>query len=224
MLQKMEKQQLSTRVAEQLCALITAGTYGVGDRLPSEPQLSEELGVGRSTVREAVQGLAHAGILESRHGKGVFVISLPSDTEPLSRQLGRAKIADVHEARRAIEVEIAALAAQRRTADDLADMQQALDLRETIRLAGVDIPAFVDADLVFHNAIARACGNDVLVGLYKSFSEVIRSSLIGLVDLQGMDDTQVSMHDQLFNAIKAGDPEEARKSVESLLRDIVERF
>jgi DNA-binding FadR family transcriptional regulator len=222
MLHKMEKQQLSVRVAEQISGLVTDGTYPLGERLPTEPQLAEQLGVGRSTVREAVQGLAQFGILEARQGKGVYVRALPAETEPLSRQLRRADVAEVHEARRAIEAEIAFLAAQRRGDEDVQRMRAALDRREARRREGIDPAALVDADLDFHIAIAQACGNSVLGGLYRSFASVIRESLVGLIEDRGMAGTQAALHEELFDAIRAGEPERARRKVDELLRRIVE--
>src|SRR5829696_1945154 len=89
---------------------VLAGVWAVGERLPAEPALAADLGVGRSTVREAVRALAHAGVLEVRQGAGTFVRAAPAAAE-LALRLQRAQALEVYEVRRALEVEAAALAA-----------------------------------------------------------------------------------------------------------------
>lgn len=113
------KRQLTDQVIEHLEQGIISGRYGMGAKLPAEPQLMEELGVGRSTVREAIRMLAHNGILEVRQGDGTFVRTLPSAGEPLPRRLQRAKVREVHEVRLALELEVVRLAAKRRGKRDL---------------------------------------------------------------------------------------------------------
>lgn len=223
-LEKIERHQLSNQVADRLRDLIVSGEYPLGHRLPPEPQLMSEMGVGRSTVREAVQALAHAGILEVRQGSGTFVRAQPSETEPLALILRRAQITEVQEARRVIEIEIASWAALRRDAADLQAMREALDRREQRGQAIFSPAAFVEADLAFHTAIAQACGNSVLEGLYRSFAQVIREPLIQMVVEQGVDQAQAALHESLFQAIQDGDAEGARRTVAALLDRIVTSF
>ncbi len=109
------REALSTHVAEQLRARIADGTWPVGSRIPTEPQLCALLNAGRNTVREAVQSLAHAGLLSKRQGSGTYVIADDDLALALSRQVSRSVHREALEVRRALEVEAARLAAVSRT-------------------------------------------------------------------------------------------------------------
>lgn len=228
--EKIERRPLSVQVAERLRARIAGGMYPVGARLPTEPQLVAELGVGRSSIREAVQALVQAGVLDVRQGSGTYVRALPVEAESLPSRLRRAKIAEVHEARRVLEGEIARLAAMRRTDADLKAMRVALGDREAVRARGIpeNLADFADADLAFHQAIARASGNAVLEDLYASFVVVIREALITLnreveaANAEGRKEHQAALHEQLYAAIEAQDAGRAQETVNALLGDIIE--
>src|SRR5659263_273312 len=105
---------------ERLRLQITSGLWPVGGRIPTEPELTAFLGVGRNTVREAVQALVHAGLLARRQGSGTYVLSTSELTVTMGRQIADAHQRDVVEVRRSLEVEAARLAAHRRTATDVA--------------------------------------------------------------------------------------------------------
>jgi len=216
-MERIERQQLSVQVLDKLRDLVRNGQYPIGSRLPTEPKLMESLGVGRSTIREAVQTLSHMGVLEVRQGSGTYVRALPSDTEPLSSTLRRMKIAEVHEARLAIEVEIAYLAAQRRTSDHLARMRDALRRRALASQDSQDKTSIADADLDFHLTIAEACGNPILENLYRSFSVVVRDAIVTQFREAGTDDIQTENHEELYRAIEAQDADRARDTVRTLL-------
>jgi len=216
-MERIERQQLSVQVLDKLRDLVRNGQYPIGSRLPTEPKLMESLGVGRSTIREAVQTLSHMGVLEVRQGSGTYVRALPSDAEPLSNTLRRMKIAEVHEARLAIEVEIAYLAAQRRSSDHLARMRDALRRRALANLDAQDSTSLADADLDFHLTIAEACGNPILENLYRSFSVVVRDAIVTQFREAGTDDTQTENHEELYRAIEAQDASHARDTVRALL-------
>lgn len=107
---------------------VRAGEWALGARLPGETTLGPQLGVGRSTVREAIRQLAGQGVLETRQGLGVFVRALEPRTD-WDSVLRQADIVHVVESRIAIEVEAAALAADRRTPTDLEAIDHALGAR-----------------------------------------------------------------------------------------------
>src|SRR5207344_1201563 len=115
------RRKLSETVAEQLLAAVRE--LPPGTKVPSERELTKELGVGRSTVREALNGLAMLGVVEIRHGQGVFVTGEPAPVnEPsaITAALERGVTHEFIEARLIVEVEVARLAARRRTDEDLA--------------------------------------------------------------------------------------------------------
>ncbi|MGW4705771.1 FadR/GntR family transcriptional regulator, partial [Streptomyces sp. NPDC004285] len=115
---------LVEQAAERLREQIVGGQWPVGTKLPGETTLARELGVGRSTVREALRALAGAGLVQPRQGAGVFVIATrPAEDWPA--RLRRAAVTDVYEVRMLVEVEAARLAARRRTEEDVAAMREA---------------------------------------------------------------------------------------------------
>src|SRR5262245_42940364 len=145
---------MASEIARRLVDYLLSGGIEPGARIPSERQLAEAFGVGRSAVREAIAALTLIGLIEVRHGDGTY---LKRPESPLLPQvvewgllLGEQRTADLVEARQKIEVIIAGLAAMRRTDDDLTDL--AGSLRRMEREAGErgDAAAFVDADVEFH--------------------------------------------------------------------------
>jgi GntR family transcriptional regulator, transcriptional repressor for pyruvate dehydrogenase complex len=150
---------LSDRVSQALLARIESGQLKAGEKLPAEAVLAPEFGVSRTVVREAISRLKHGGLLESRQGSGVFV-SLRPAISPLkiddSVIESREALLQIVELRRAIESETAALAAQRRSKKQLAEIEAAFRAIDTEVAAGGD---GVAADVGFHRAIAEATRN-----------------------------------------------------------------
>jgi GntR family transcriptional regulator, transcriptional repressor for pyruvate dehydrogenase complex len=129
------RRKLAETVAQQVLEAVR--DLPPGTRLPSERELTQQLGVGRSTVREALQGLAMMGVIEIRHGQGVFVADRPAIAGDAERSLPPKEVTDeLLEARRIVEVELARLAAERRTENDLAKMQSLLDTHREDLAAG----------------------------------------------------------------------------------------
>lgn len=189
---------------------ITDGHWPVGTRLPGENALAATLGVGRSTVREALRALAGAGLVQARQGSGVYVIAdRPADDWPA--RLRRAAITDVYEVRVMLETQAARLAAARRTAEDVAALEAALEARG--RAASEGDAAFVDADVALHAAVVAAAGNPVLDGLFAEFAPLLRERLVDLVELLGLRAHDAApgqdAHAALVDAIRRGDAEAA---------------
>jgi DNA-binding FadR family transcriptional regulator len=198
---------LVRQVIAQLRAQITSGEWPVGRRLPPEPELAAALGVGRNTLREAVLALVHAGLLERRQGSGTYVVGDTELTGAVARRVAEARIADVIEVRRALEVEAARLAAQRRTPEDLAALDAALAAREAAWQAG-EAASFVEADVELHLTVVVAAHNQVLAELYRDFREALQESLAGKIGEDLSPERHVD-HARLVEAIRAGDPDRA---------------
>ncbi|MCS6887096.1 MAG: FadR family transcriptional regulator [Chloroflexus sp.] len=196
------RQRLVEQVIEYLRQQLSAQAYPVGSRLPPEPQLMAQLGVGRSTVREAIRALAHEGLLEVRQGDGTYVRAA-AVAEPLAARLRQAKVNEVHEVRRALELEVVALAAERRADDDLAVIRQWLAARSAA-LANGDTATALHADIELHCAIARATHNPILSDLYRMFATTLRDALGVLWDAAAPASDDRS-HADLVAAIEAGD-------------------
>lgn len=165
MVSQVQRQPLAAQAAQLLLTRIKDGEWALGQRLPGETTLAAQLGVGRSTLREAIRELAGKGVLDSRQGAGVFVTALDV-AEDWDTVLRSANIASVIEARIAIEAEGAALAATRRTPADLRTIRRTLAARG---VTGQSVPEHVDADMAFHRAVIAAAHNDVLIQLFDAF-------------------------------------------------------
>ncbi|MEV3989623.1 FadR/GntR family transcriptional regulator [Streptomyces sp. NPDC049837] len=198
-------------VVEQLRAQLTDGEWAVGDRIPTEHELAEQLGVGRNTVREAVRVLVHAGLLESRQGNGTFVRST-ADPAAVLRSVRAAGALDVLELRIALETEAARLAAARRDTHDLLRLRAALtSLRE-------EGDRDADADLAFHRAVVEATHNAAFTEVYRFFSVQVHESLVESLGDHEMPAIDLDAHEALVVAIEKGDPDAAGAAVRELLR------
>jgi DNA-binding FadR family transcriptional regulator len=211
---------LAAQAAEVLLSRVRTGEWALGSKLPSEAALAVELGVGRSTVREAVRGLASQGILEPRHGSGVFVIALDA-TEDRDVVLRRASISSVLEARVAVEVEAAVLAAGRRTPEDLRSMRRCLETRS--EAIGGDLAAFVEADSALHRSIVVAARNEVLVDLFDGFADRMHQTLMDLLETQPESDPEASQaaHVAIVAAVADGDAVQAGVLSRAQLTDVL---
>ncbi|MCF1596194.1 FadR/GntR family transcriptional regulator [Streptomyces muensis] len=211
---------LVEQAAERLREQITDGHWPVGTKLPGETTLARELGVGRSTVREALRALAGAGLVQPRQGAGVFVIATePAEDWPA--RLRRAAVSDVYEVRMAVEVQAARLAAHRRTPEDITALEAALEGRRAAS-AGDDV-TFVDADIALHAAVVAAAHNPVLTDLFGEFIPVLRDGLIELLTLTALrthdPNTADDAHAALVRAVAEGDAERAAEVVRKELED-----
>ncbi|MFC5947247.1 FadR/GntR family transcriptional regulator [Pseudonocardia lutea] len=207
---------LVDQVIEQVRAAVAAGEWPVGTRIPPEGELAVTLGVGRNTVREAVRALAHAGLLEVRQGDGTFVRAT-SEISGAIRRLAGPELREVLQVRRLLEAEGARLAATHRTAEDLAELDEAMAACEQAEQAA-DLAAFVRADLAFHQLVLRCAHNGVLAELYRGLTEVVHASVATTVA-----GGRCESHTGLLAAIRAGEAAaaaaEAEDFLDSLLRE-----
>lgn len=213
---------LADQAAELLLERIRSGEWTLGAKLPGETTLAPQLGVGRSTVREAIRQLAGRGVLATRQGSGVFVTALdaPEDWDTVLR---RADIVAVVEARIAIETEAAALAAERRTPTDLRELRRALAYRDRQRGEAV---ALVDADTAFHRAIVVAAHNPILTDLFDGFTPRLRQAMIDMLRIRRghATDADHEAHADLVQAIADRDAEGAARQSRAHLQAIKTAF
>lgn len=194
---------LVDQVISSVRELIEQQGLRTGDRLPSEPQLAQQLGVGRSTLREAIRALSHGGVLETRQGSGTFVAAGPAQT-PLDVRLAEARVAEVFEVRKALEVLIAEVAPQRRTDEHVQRMRAALQHCREHATSG-DLHAFVAADAQFHQVTAEATGNTVLVELYAVLRRSLEGASVAIADLVELHHAN-DLHAVLLEAIADAEP------------------
>lgn len=206
---------LIDQAVDRLRSQIADGVWPVGSRIPAEPALTELLGVGRNTVREAVQSLVHAGLLRRRQGSGTYVIARSELGVTMGREIADARQRDVLEVRRSLEVETARLAAHRRTPADVRELDRRRVAREDAYRAG-DLDAMVTTDLALHLAIARTARNPVLRSLYENLIGAIGDNIRFNFErpLHTNDN-----HDGLVEAIAAGDDERAVREITTYLSE-----
>ncbi|MFJ4623601.1 FadR/GntR family transcriptional regulator [Streptomyces sp. NPDC088812] len=198
---------LSEQVITALRTQITSGEWPVGSRIPTEPELVEQLGVARNTVREAVRALAHNGLLDIRQGSGTYVVATSELAGVMHRRFAAADPRHIAELRSTLESGAAKLAAERRTEKDLKQLDALLLRREETWESG-DAEAFVAADATFHLAVVAASHNDVMTAMYADLGEVLRDWLREDVGEELTPETYMD-HARLVDAIRAGDAERA---------------
>ncbi|RWL44304.1 FadR family transcriptional regulator [Mesorhizobium sp. M2E.F.Ca.ET.209.01.1.1] len=199
---------LSTLVASSISREIAQGRLKPGDQLPTEQALATTFGVSRNVVREAIARLRSEGRIWSQQGRGAFVADatnatvLTIDYETLQRA---DSFRNLFELRGMLEVQIAALAATRRSDADIVAMEQALDGMRTAPYGSV---AWLKNDLGFHRAVAEATQNPYMGQFLVFVSERVRESILAAGNQQKSDDmarTTLGEHERILAAIKAGD-------------------
>ena len=222
-IQAIEAQRLYQQIAQQLRQLITSGEFPPGSRLPAERELAALLGVSRPSVREALIALEVEGWVEVRTGSGVYV---------LRDSAQRAAVAatewgplEVIRARRVVEGEVAALAAQFRQTPHLQGMQAALQSMQADAQAG---RAPLEGDRAFHLTLAAACGNAVLADTVTQFWDARKGPLFErLGDYFETPDSwrsAIAEHQRVLQALQAGDADAARAAMHHHMDQSHERF
>ena len=197
---------------EQIADRVKSGDVQPSDRLPSERELAAQMRISRPTVREAVKLLAEAGVLEVRRGQsgGIFVRSelVPRELLRSRSEIRVSEIAGVLEARRLIEPRVAQLAAVHGGEDDFATMQATI-LRQRELARGPDIlrheDLFLQLDLKFHVAIARATRNSTVVSLMRSLFRRLEIARDMALHAPLVPDWTIDIHERTLAAIRAAD-------------------
>lgn len=207
---------LSEQVAVQLAEMISNGQWICGERLPAESSLCETLGVGRSTLREALKSLAFIGLVCMRAGDGTYVA--PGTPGLLNRILARGllktekDLADVCETRLLLESELAALAAERRTAAQLEQLK-AVVAESFQSLHGSNKP-FTQMDVEFHFLIATCSGNKVLPRLLIDIRSLLVEWIAKSQELPGLRENAQTQHERILECIANRDPDAARNEMQ----------
>ncbi|MFE0675056.1 FadR/GntR family transcriptional regulator [Streptomyces sp. NPDC058867] len=202
-LSQQRRSALSEQVIAALRNQITSGEWPVGARIPTEPELVEQLGVARNTVREAVRALAHNGLLDIRQGSGTYVVATSELAGVMHRRFAGADPRHIAELRSTLESGAAKLAAERRTEKDVGQLEALLARREAAWASG-DREAFVAADATFHLAVVAASHNEAMTAMYADLGEVLRDWLREDVGEELTPETYMD-HARLVEAIRAGD-------------------
>jgi GntR family transcriptional regulator, transcriptional repressor for pyruvate dehydrogenase complex len=208
-LRPVDRRSLSEQISDRLREFIDVNNLQPGDKLMTERELAEQLGVGRSSIREAITVLRAQGVVEVRHGEGTYLLNRPEElVTSLSAELIEAHIDHpyIWETRQALEVQCARIAASRSTAEDLAEMSAGLALMAAEIEAGA--PG-LEGDRRFHLGVAAASHNPILIelinGIRRAFDLTSETSLTR----PGQPCKSLEDHKRIYDAIAAGDPEQA---------------
>jgi len=231
MIQESRKaKSLAMQLVEKITLQIRAGQLKLGQKLPTEAEMMGNFGVSRTVVREAISHLQASLLVETRHGVGTYV--LPQEALPFFRvsahQLGTLReVIALLEFRIGIETETAALAAQRRHAENIVELQNNMNAFSQAIAEGRDA---VQADFLFHQEIARATQN-------KHFKELMHSLGTGAIPRGRLENPLPvtperltylrrvqEEHESIFNAIAAQDPEAARAAMRTHLSNSRDRL
>lgn len=196
--------------SEKIIKLIVDNNLKIGDKLPNEYELADKLGVGRSTIREAIKALVSRNILEIKRGSGTFIKCGVAD-DPLGLIFVKDKLklaVDLLEIRFMIEPKIASLAAQNATQEDIKEISKLCDEVEELILKGVP---HIQKDIEFHTAIARSSKNLVTTNLVPIINKSI-SVFIDVTNTQLKNET-IETHRDILNAIKNKNANEAHDAM-----------
>ncbi len=219
----MRQPSLAVRVTEELLEAIAAGRFRPGERLPSERDMSDQFGVSRTVIREAVRGLHAKGVLEITTGKGVQIATVSSSrvTEALELYLRGAQsqeiIKPVHiaEVRETLETRLVEIACERATADDLA----AIEREHELMSAAVDPETAARHDAEFHRLLAVATHNALYLTLVESINATMRTIRANSFTVEGRLAVALEEHEAVLNAVRARDAAASREAMQRHLDD-----
>lgn len=211
---RVQRVKVSDAVYDQMLEMIRSGAWKTGEKIPSEPELTQRFGVSRVTVREAVQKLVSLSLVESRQGEGTFVCDAKSATFlsafiPFA-MLGGSDIEHILEYRKIMEGGCAELAAQHADAEDIRAMEE--NLAAMCRHV-TDLENNILRDMEFHVLVAKATKNPVVLKAYEIFKDAWLRSLQDIVKTMGSE-MAVHYHGEILEAIRRHDPQAAHAAMD----------
>lgn len=212
---------LSTYLVQQIIALIHGASLKPGDRLPSTKVLAERFSVATPTLREALRRLQAGGVVDIRHGSGVYVRNERERfvlANPHHAGLEADVILNLLDARLLIEPHLAELAAHHATKAEIVNMERHLDDAESY-LADRDLELH-EVNMRFHASIASASGNQVLCQIIESLIELYSSEQMAILWLYGARALDYEQHREIFAMIRDRMPDQARERMAEHLRDV----
>lgn len=220
--EKIVRLKLSDQVLEKLHGMIRTGELKPGDTMPSERALMERFGVGRPAVREALQALHTTGIITIAHGERSRVNEITAGTvldrgDDLARLLLNAvpsNLEHLKQARRMFELGMIRVAAEKASADDVADLR-ALVQQQRDMLG--DPQLFIQTDMQFHLRIARIADNPIITAVSEAMLRWLFEYHVSLLHWQGNEDVTLSEHAGIVDRIEQHDPESAVAAMRSHL-------
>ena len=202
--ERLMRTRLYEQVAEQITAWVAENGLNAGDRLPPERELATRLGVSRATLSQALVALEVIGVVAVRHGDGTVLTGPKASSRIVEAIRAHAdRLPEIIETRDALETKIAALAASRRTDEDLARIEDALSAMEDDIEAG---GRGVEGDERFHGAVTAAAHSLLLARLMDEIGDLVRETRIESLSQRGRPKKSLAGHRAIADAIRSGDP------------------
>jgi len=224
-LRPIERTSTASVVARQLLDELAKDNFVSGTRLPSEREMADTLGVGRSTLREAMAALDLLGIIEVRPGSGSYLKADSSQLLPQALQWGlmlaQPEVQDLVEVREHLELLAASLAATRASDEDVQRLKVHLD---QMRDPATSVEEFVEADIAFHIETAIIAGNSVLEALLESIRSLLRAWFDRTLRVEGTMKATVKEHEAVFDAICRRSATEAERRMRQLMKRADQRL
>ena len=203
-------------IVEQLCGYIADNEMSPGDRLPAERDLAANLGVSRASLSQALVALEVQGVLSVRHGDGVILVRPPTEERAIKALREHAdRIPDIIEAREALEVKLAGLAAARRTDAEMAAIDASIATMETEVETG---DRGVVGDEMFHEALTAAAHSSLLAKLMHEISGLIRETRIESLSQEDRPRASLEGHRRIAEAVRQQNPQEASRAMADHIR------
>jgi GntR family transcriptional regulator, transcriptional repressor for pyruvate dehydrogenase complex len=198
-------------IVEQLCGYIAQNNMVPGDRLPAERELAAKLGVSRVSISQALVALEVQGVLSVRHGDGAILVRRPTEERAIKALREHAdRIPDIIEAREALEVKLAGLAALRRSESEMAAIDAAIAKMEEEITSG---DRGVVGDEMFHEAITTAAHSSLLAKLMHEISGLVRETRIESLSQENRPRASLEGHKRIAEAVRRNDPAEAAQAM-----------
>ena len=203
-------------IVEQLCGYIADNEMSPGDRLPAERELAANLGVSRASLSQALVALEVQGVLSVRHGDGAILVRPPTEERAIKALREHAdRIPDIIEAREALEVKLAGLAAARRTDAEMAAIDASIATMEAEVETG---DRGVVGDEMFHEALTAAAHSSLLAKLMHEISGLIRETRLESLSQEDRPRASLEGHRRIAEAVRKQNPQEASRAMADHIR------
>lgn len=206
---------MTDQAVQQIKSEILSGKYTIGDRLQTEKDLCEQMGIGRSTVREALRMLKALGFIEIKQGKGAFIIKVSEDSDEKIRDWFSKKkfeLIDFIQVRMSLEPLAVRLVIERSDDEQIENMAKILEMFESATDSGNALDLAL-IDEAFHTAIAEASGNDLLMMLNQTIAESFREYRVRSFAVKKNIKNALEPHRSIMTAIRSRNPEAAAQAM-----------
>jgi len=222
-MQQINRSKISDQIIEQILFLIEKKPLLIGSKLPTENEMMKQLGVGRSSLREAIRALSLIGVIEVKHGQGIYVTAFPESLSILSlkwRDLrGQEKVEKIVEARKLLENMIIQAVIEKANEHDIRELRAKFEQMQSVQDKRKE---YVQADMAFHFEIAKASHNDILVGFLDNIRYMMRTWM-EMDTPYNMEKAKITLeqeHRQILEAIESSDLQRAQLAINKHLENI----